>query len=445
VTGSPIITTVPGLALKLNISDTAAMLAPYIKHAYRTPGIDSIYFVTGAGNVIAVKDSAGGGGGGVTTVGAFQPGSTANGASISGSNIYMHKVSATHPGMLSIGTDTLKGSKRFMDSITVDNARTITFGTSVSNPGFSASKRIIFDYNGTETYDIRSINQVNLVINVPTGRRLDIHAGNYTSGTGNIAQMSTTGITFGAQLNGNFGNLTNTLANSGGILSGSGTSQFGFAFNKFASVTYGTTIYCGTTGRIEFKTDGSLGPSSANANALITSTGLLVYGSATASTGGSSGARSAFTVATTTQGSVPAPLMTKAQRVALTSPTVGLQVFDTDSKAVWHNLNATSTTWGAVYAAQDTVATNANFTLPVFSSFVNLPTITANRTLTLPNPTTFEAKTIIVKVANSAGFDWLVSPAIKDAADADVSTLANDTVYTLFSDGTNWLIISIYQ
>jgi hypothetical protein len=46
---------------KLNISDTADMLNRYIVSAYRTPGIDSIYFQTRAGNVFAVKDSTGGG------------------------------------------------------------------------------------------------------------------------------------------------------------------------------------------------------------------------------------------------------------------------------------------------------------------------------------------------------------------------------------------------
>ena len=40
-------------------SDTAAMLAPYLRYVYRVEGIDSIYFVTGAGNILAVKDSTG--------------------------------------------------------------------------------------------------------------------------------------------------------------------------------------------------------------------------------------------------------------------------------------------------------------------------------------------------------------------------------------------------
>jgi hypothetical protein len=62
---------------------------------------------------ISIQDSTAGGGGGVTTVGAFQSGSTANAASISGSNIYMHKVSATNPGILSTGTDTIAGNKNF--------------------------------------------------------------------------------------------------------------------------------------------------------------------------------------------------------------------------------------------------------------------------------------------------------------------------------------------
>jgi len=155
-------------------------------------------------------------------------------------------------------------------------------------------------------------------------------------------------------------------------------------------------------------------------------------------------ASAAFEINGTT-GGVLIPRMTRAQKIAISSPVVGLMVYDTDNKAMWMNLNASTTTYGAIYAAQDTVATDANFTLPDYSSFVNLPTISADRTLTLPAAASFENKTIVIKVANSAGFAWLTSVALKDATDADVSTLTNDTVYTIFSDGTNWLIISKYQ
>jgi hypothetical protein len=146
----------------------------------------------------------------------------------------------------------------------------------------------------------------------------------------------------------------------------------------------------------------------------------------------------------TVRASITAPLMTRAQRVAISSPAQGAQVTDTDSRAVWLNLNGTTTTWGAIYAAQDTVATDAAFTLPVYSSFVKLPTITNNRTLTLPAAASYENKTIIIKVQNSAAFAWSVSPGILDNTDATVTALTNDKVYTIYSDGTNWHIISLY-
>lgn len=60
-------------------------------------------------------------GGGVTTVGSFQTFGNANAASISGSNIYMHKVSATTPGMLSTGTDTIPGAKRLNGILSASN------------------------------------------------------------------------------------------------------------------------------------------------------------------------------------------------------------------------------------------------------------------------------------------------------------------------------------
>lgn len=154
-------------------------------------------------------------------------------------------------------------------------------------------------------------------------------------------------------------------------------------------------------------------------------------------------ASAALEINGTTAGFLP-PRMTRAQKVAISSPAAGLHVVDTDSKAIWLNLNGSTTTWGAIYAAQDTVATDADFTMPVYSSFVILPTISSNRTVTLPVAPAYENKTIIIKVANSAGFAWSVAVAIKDKTDADVTALTNDTVYTLYSDGTYWHITSLY-
>jgi hypothetical protein len=147
---------------------------------------------------------------------------------------------------------------------------------------------------------------------------------------------------------------------------------------------------------------------------------------------------------TGTAGGFRPPQMTRAQKVAISTPAQGIQVYDTDSRSIGLNLNGSTTTWGHIYADQDTVATDASFTLPVYSSFVILPTITNNRTLTIPAAASYENKTIIIKVANSAGFAWSVSPGILDNTDATVTALTNDKVYTIYSDGTNWHIISLY-
>jgi len=160
------------IAGKLNISDTATMLAPYALTsevpaqfnpiAGANIGITGTYpnitfsgtvtqytdalaraaislTTTGTSGAATYNSSTGvfnipqySGGGGVTTVGAFQSGSTANGASISGSNIFMHKVSATNPGMLSTGTDTIAGAKTFSSAPTFSSmtaGRIPYFGT----------------------------------------------------------------------------------------------------------------------------------------------------------------------------------------------------------------------------------------------------------------------------------------------------------------------------
>lgn len=69
---------------------------------------ESIYIWTGSA---WVEIAGGGGGGGVSTVGAFSASAQTNGASISGSTITFGPASATVPGMLSTGAQTIAGVK----------------------------------------------------------------------------------------------------------------------------------------------------------------------------------------------------------------------------------------------------------------------------------------------------------------------------------------------
>lgn len=101
-----------GLALKLNLADTASMLSPYLRKidttnkwitsVYRKTASDSVFYVKGGTATFAYRDSIGsGGGGGVTTIATIN-GTTksANGAVISGSDFYMQTVDGTYPGLM---------------------------------------------------------------------------------------------------------------------------------------------------------------------------------------------------------------------------------------------------------------------------------------------------------------------------------------------------------
>lgn len=156
---------------------------------------------------------------------------------------------------------------------------------------------------------------------------------------------------------------------------------------------------------------------------------------------------SAVTAATTstafeingTTGAILFPRLTTTQKNALTG-TAGHMVYDNERAS----LGLYTSTWGDIYPSKYTLATDAPYGFDSATDFVTLPTITANRLLSLPAASASPARRIVIKVSNSAAFSWTTSAALKDKNDADVSTLANDTVYTIISDGTNWNIISIY-
>jgi hypothetical protein len=132
---------------------------------------------------VSIQDStAGGGGGGITTVGTFQLGSTANGASISGSNIYMHKVSATNPGMLSTGTDTIAGDKTF---------------TGIINQGtaYPAAKQYYYNGGAGSRYGV-GINLTELQQFFPAIARFTWNVGGdlQTSGTNELMRLTGAGL-----------------------------------------------------------------------------------------------------------------------------------------------------------------------------------------------------------------------------------------------------------
>lgn len=87
-------------------------------------------------------------GGGVTTVGALDGGTAnANGATISGTTIYLQSASASYGGLVNTTTQTFAGAKTFNDSITLAAAKTITMtgGATASRPGSPTEGMIYYD------------------------------------------------------------------------------------------------------------------------------------------------------------------------------------------------------------------------------------------------------------------------------------------------------------
>ncbi len=89
-------------------------------------------------------------------------------------------------------------------------------------------------------------------------------------------------------------------------------------------------------------------------------------------------------------------------------------------------------------------ATNAAYTVTSAGQLVKLPVVTANRVVTLPSAANYTGKTIKIWNRNTSGtFKWsFTSGVVKDAANANITTLTNSVWYVLESDGTNWLKIN---
>lgn len=90
-------------------------------------------------------------------------------------------------------------------------------------------------------------------------------------------------------------------------------------------------------------------------------------------------------------------------------------------------------------------ATDANFTISTSMRFTTLPVVTATRTLTLPNVTTYVGTETKIRNMNTSGtYSWSITAgALKDAAGTNVTTLTNGKVYTIHSDGSSWVVQSV--
>ncbi len=144
-------------------------------------------------------------GSGVTTVGALDGGTAnANGATISGTSIYLQSASATYPGLVNTTTQTFAGNKTFSNNLTANGAATFADSTN-STLAFQ-----IQNASATSLFNVDTTNS-SVEIGIPTaGQMLQLaHSGSDTA-----IGFQTSGITGGSTLSlvATTGTVTNNTA-----------------------------------------------------------------------------------------------------------------------------------------------------------------------------------------------------------------------------------------
>jgi hypothetical protein len=94
-----------------------------------------------------------------------------------------------------------------------------------------------------------------------------------------------------------------------------------------------------------------------------------------------------------------------------------------------------------------TTTGNANYTITDNDSYIELEEITATRTLTFPSPSgDNDGRWILIANRNEGAFQWEITGSVTDINTPGSSRIAfnNLSAYFLISDGTNWVVQSIY-
>jgi hypothetical protein len=279
---------------------------------------DSIILLFSNGDRFAVPRPAGGGG--VTTVGSFSSVGNANGLSISGTDIIGHPATATEPGMVSIGAQSYLGPKTFIDPIHSNN----TTGASVN----SATPALYMRNDGGTRQGIGKVGSDFHFFNPTAGIYRWYGGGDLSSTPSDWLTLSSTAMTLGTGV----GLSLNSVLRTAGAASNTAQASIylrdftgagnrvgigrGIADMHFFSIaTYGFRWYGGG----DFNTGASNWM-------FLDEQGLALFGA--------NATPSIFTANSTTKGTIPAPRMTATQRNAISSPTAGLQVFNTTDNTV---------------------------------------------------------------------------------------------------------------
>jgi hypothetical protein len=79
----------------------------------------------------------------------------------------------------------------------------------------------------------------------------------------------------------------------------------------------------------------------------------------------------------------------------------------------------------------------------ILKYYTKLPTVSANRTVTLPSGTGNTGKVFVINNTNSSGtFHWSFNTTVLDGSGGSVTTLTNQKVYQIYYDGSNFQIIN---
>ena len=298
-------------------------VGPYLKPVTSTAKYKALLLDSTTGSIVTIApDSLAGGGGGVTTVGTFSGTGNANGASISGSTITMHPATPTEPGAVSIGAQEIAGVKTFNDVIRTDEPTTNTAIPSIYFRDGGAGSRVgigrrgadgnmqFFTYaTGLEGFRFYGGGDFNDAASdwfrISSSRVLS----NVTLDMGPSAIIRTAGAQSNtAQASIYFRDFTGA-GNQIGIGRGIADVQF-FGINDYGFRWYGGGQF-----------------NNGAANWLYLDQNGLAVG------GGTNPASAILTATSTTKGFLP-PRMTQTQRNAVSSPTAGLQVFNTTDNTV---------------------------------------------------------------------------------------------------------------
>jgi hypothetical protein len=85
-------------------------------------------------------------------------------------------------------------------------------------------------------------------------------------------------------------------------------------------------------------------------------------------------------------------------------------------------------------------ATDANYTVARSRLYIILPSVTANRTVTVPSAGAFPGESLFIQNSNtSASFNWSFATGVVTASGSFIGGLTNATFYQLKSNGQYWV------